>query len=98
MKFCGGCNCQIDRSRLVDGIKKKLPPGDRLTTDTGAVPVEAGLLLCGCFTACADKPELSGLARKWIRVAGKSVDQREWPEDRLEEVVLKKIEEIKNRK
>ena len=97
VKYCGGCNCQIDRSKLVGDIKELLTEGDRLLSGTETTPAEAGILLCGCQSACADKPELSELARRWILVAGKSVDHRDVPEHDLGKVILQIIKEIKNR-
>ena len=97
VKYCGGCNCQIDRSRLIGDIKKFLPSGYRLISEVETAPAEAGILICGCQSACADKPELSDLARRWILVAGKSVDHRDAPEDKLAEGILQTIQEIKNR-
>jgi len=97
VKYCGGCNCQIDRSKLIGDIKKILPPGDRLVSEAEKAPAAAGILLCGCQSACADKPELSGLARRWILAAGKSIDHRDMPEDGLADAILHIIKEIKNK-
>jgi len=97
VKYCGGCNCQIDRSKLIGDLKALLPSGDRLTSETETAPAEAGILLCGCQSACADKPELSGLARRWILVAGKSVDHCDIKESDLADEILRNIKDIKNR-
>lgn len=97
VKYCGGCNCQIDRFHLIETIKQALPPEDALTGSTGDGPADAGLLVCGCSSACAKKPELDALARRWILVAGKSVDHQDLPEANLPEAVLKKIKSIKHK-
>ena len=96
VKYCGGCNCQIDRSKLIEDIEKLLPPGGGLTTCAEAGSVKAGLLLCGCPSACAWKPEFAALAKKWVVTAGKTVNSREMPEDQMAEAVFRIINEIQN--
>jgi hypothetical protein len=66
IKYCGGCNPAIDRAKLVEEIKKLLPLEYSLTTDQTFNPWDFGILICGCLTDCADKPEFRNLARKWI--------------------------------
>jgi hypothetical protein len=95
LKYCGGCNCQIDRSKVVDELKKKMSPEDRLVLEAPQTPAEAGLLLCGCPSACNDKPELTRQASRWITVAGKSVNHRDMPEDDLAEAILNAVDDIK---
>lgn len=95
VKYCGGCNCQIDRSKLIREIEKLLPFGDHLMSEGGVTPATAGILLCGCTSACAWRPELPGLANHWIIAAGKTVDLCEMSEDQMSEAILKKIKEIK---
>ena len=48
-------------------------------------------MVCGCPTACADKPEFKNLARKWIIVAGDSVDLHKAPEKELADIIVRKI-------
>jgi hypothetical protein len=95
IKYCGGCNPLIDRAKLVCEIGKALPPGYSLTTEQYANPWDTGVLICGCPTACADKPNVAGLARKWIIVAGKSIDLDNVPEEKLADVVVRKITGMK---
>lgn len=96
VKYCGGCNCQIDRSRIVTDIENSLEAGHHLTSDANAGPYETGILVCGCPAACARKPELDGLASRWIVIAGKTVDIREMPEERIAAAVVQIIREIKD--
>lgn len=91
VKYCGGCNCQIDRSKIIREIESLLPAGDLLTTDASGAPFDAGILACGCPTACARKPELAGLAKRWILIAGKTVDNRDLPDSELAGAVVKEI-------
>lgn len=95
VKYCGGCNCQIDRSKLIREIEKLLPSGDRLAPLEGCKPARAGILLCGCASACAWRQELADLAEKWIVAAGKTVDLRETPEEHMAYAIIKKLKEMK---
>lgn len=91
LKFCGGCNPQIDRLGLVEEIRKRLPPGWKLTTEPEAAPWERAILVCGCPTACADDPELETLSRRWIRITGVMVEWETTSENKLAEAVLRKL-------
>ncbi len=91
IKYCGGCNPLIDRVKLVCEIGKALPPEYSLTTNLSSNPWDVGILICGCPTACVDKPDIRELARKWIIIAGKSIDLDNVPEKRLADVVVRKI-------
>jgi ribosomal protein S7 len=75
--------------------EKKMSPEDRLVLEAPQTPAEAGLLLCGCPSACNDKPELTRQASRWITVAGKSVNHRDMPEDDLAEAILNAVDDIK---
>lgn len=63
-----------------------------LDTGTEALLARAWQALsCGCPTACVDKPDLRDLARKWIIVAGSSVDLDNAPEEKLVDIVVQKL-------
>ncbi len=96
VKYCGGCNCQIDRSKIIQDIESSLQPGSQLTTDKSFAPFGAGILICGCSSACARKPELDDLAEAWIVIAGKTVNSRELPEEELAKAVIQKIKIMKD--
>jgi hypothetical protein len=95
VKYCGGCNPLIDRAKLVQQIGKILPPEYSLTTDQSSNTWDIGILVCGCKTACAYKPEFKNLARTWIIVAGSSVDLDDAPEEKLAAIVASKIKNNK---
>ena len=95
VKYCGGCNCQIDRSKIIKDIASSLGSGYQLITDISFAPFGAGILVCGCSSACARKPELNDLAKNWMIIAGKTIDFRELPEDRLASAVIEKIKGMK---
>jgi hypothetical protein len=91
VKYCGGCNPIIDRARLISEVGKLLPPEYVLTTDQPPKPWDIGILICGCLAACALKPDVKNLARQWIFVAGNSVDLENIPEEKMADVIVKKI-------
>ena len=95
IKYCGGCNPHIDRTQLIEKIKKRLSPEYFFITEPIA-SCDIGIMICGCPTACANKPECRTFARKWILVAGSSVDLNNMPEEKLADVIadqLKKFHE-----
>ena len=95
VKYCGGCNCQIDRSKIIKDIESSLGSGYQLMTDISFAPFGAGILVCGCSSACARKKELDELTGHWTVIAGKTIDFRELPEDRLASAVIEKIKGMK---
>ena len=94
IKYCGGCNPVIDRGKLAMKIEKQLPPEFILSKGQTKKLWDIGILICGCPTACADKPEFKNLARKWIVVAGNSVDLNNAPEEILANIVTIKITKL----
>jgi hypothetical protein len=94
IKYCGGCNPHIDRTKLAREIKELLPSEYIFTTKQSSV-WDIGIMVCGCLTACADKPELTKLARKWIIVAGNSVDLDNAPEEKLADITIRQITGMK---
>ena len=91
VKYCGGCNPVIDRVRLVSEVGKLLPPEYVLTTDKSSNPWDIGILVCGCSTACANKSAVKNFARQWIFVAGNSVDLNNLQEEKMADIIVKKI-------
>ena len=92
LKYCGGCNPVVDRSALVQEIAKLLPPECKLVTEQTVTPWEKAILVCGCPTACADKPALRRLAKQWIRVSGQMIDFEGVPEDQMAAIIARKIQ------
>ena len=95
IKYCGGCNPHIDRAKLALAIERLLPPEYIFTTKESAV-WDIGIMVCGCPTACVDKPNVRDIARKWIVVAGNSVDLDDAPEEKLAAIVVRKITGMKH--
>jgi hypothetical protein len=96
IKYCGGCNPIIDRAKMVREIEKLLPPECSLSKDQSSNNWDIGILICGCLTACADKPEFKNLARKWIIVAGNSIDHNNALEKEIAGIVVDKIRSYNN--
>lgn len=55
MKFCGGCNPEIDRGALALGVREEL--AGRVLWVPGDEEAELLLIINGCRTACADQAE-----------------------------------------
>ncbi len=92
LKYCGGCNPVIDRAALVREIEKLLPAGWKLVTERQADPWEMALLVCGCPVACANRPEVKGLAKEWVLISGPMIDLKIVPEEEMAAVVVRKIQ------
>ncbi len=93
VKYCGGCNPQIERSRFVDELKKTLARDLRLEICHSMETWALGILVCGCPVACADRPETRSLALEWIVVSGPAVGSESTSESELATVVALKIKE-----
>lgn len=92
--YCGGCNPHIDRTKLVREIKKLLPHEYIFTTQHFS-PWDIGIMVCGCPTACTNKPKIKNLAHQWVVVAGNSVDLERISEEKLAERVADKIKNLR---
>jgi len=90
-KYCGGCNPTIDREKLVQEIKTLLPQEFILADNNPHDPWDVGILVCGCLTACAHKPDFKSPVQQWIVVAGNSVDCNAISEQQLAKTVLRKL-------
>jgi hypothetical protein len=70
IKFCGGCNPVIDRGQLAGDIRENLSGLVRW------VPAEEEtdllLIICGCLTACADRPGVTEKTAEYLIIAGGS--------------------------
>lgn len=94
VKYCGGCNPQIERSGFVDELGKELDGEIHLTVDYGAEEFELGVMVCGCPVACANRPGKRAAVQNWIVVAGAAVDTATMHENKLPEFVALKIREF----
>lgn len=91
LKYCGSCNPAVELG----------PIGRRLRELGGAatswVPLDGGeadlvVILNGCLTACADRPDVRAKAREAIVVAGTSVELHPVPEEEIAARVIELIQ------
>jgi len=94
VKYCGGCNPEIDRGRLVREVKAVI--GDLVNFDSFESP-DLLLLVNGCAHACLDE-EVTVIDRPETRVSvqGTRVNWRSIPEADLPGAVANCILEILN--
>ena len=69
LKFCGGCNPQIERGLLAKRIREGLPVSD-FQWVSGEEDPDLLILINGCATACADTAETCGKAPFVLTTAG----------------------------
>lgn len=93
VKFCGGCNPQIDRGKLFKQLKEILSLEHELLLDLKK-PWDIGILLSGCPNACNDDPDVRKLAPRWILISGAMVDYFAVDENLLAEKIAKKIQDF----
>ena len=91
IKYCGGCNPQIERGQVVKELQTLLPEGFILADGPSASRWDIGILISGCSAACADGPELRVLAPVWILVSGAMVDYTTVPAEEIARVVVEKL-------
>lgn len=68
IKYCGGCNPIINRSKLVAAVRNELSK----SVDVEVVDQDAdvGLLVSGCQVCCPNLSQIEDQARQWVIVGG----------------------------
>jgi len=94
VRYCGGCNPQIDRSRIVmdlrEGLKKMGPKVDLTTEKERAVDII--LLVNGCMHACLDEKQIkSDRGHSLISVRGEMVDDQYVEEGDIVKILIQRI-------
>ncbi len=69
LKFCGGCNPQIERGLLAQRIREGLPAAG-FQWVSGEEEADLLILINGCATACADTAGNYGKAQSVLSTAG----------------------------
>jgi hypothetical protein len=92
--YCGGCNPEIDRSRIVlelrEGLQKMGLKVD-FTSDRER-PVDMVLLVNGCKHACLEGKSLkAGRGHHGISVRGKMVDDQYVEEGHISKILIQRI-------
>ena len=94
VRYCGGCNPQIDRSRIVMDLRgglKKIGVEVDITTEKER-PVDMVLLVSGCKHACLDAKQVeSDRGRPVISVRGEMVDDQYVEEDDIVKILIQRI-------
>jgi hypothetical protein len=92
--YCGGCNPQIDRSRIVlelrEGLQKMGLKVD--FTSERERPVDLALLVNGCKHACLEaKNPKAGRGHHGISVRGEMVDDQYVEEGDISKILIQRI-------
>ena len=91
IKYCGGCNPEIRRSELIQSLKRLLADDWSLDSGEPSEPWDVAILVCGCPTACLDRPEIRTLARTCVLVSGSNVDHYTVPVEHLAATIAEKL-------
>ena len=67
IKYCGGCNSQYDRVKLIEGFKKRHPENRYYGVLDGELTQDIWIIVCGCPSACACTDGLTArLKMVWV--------------------------------
>ena len=94
VKYCGGCNPQINRSKIVREIKANAPGFAGVIPADTPEPWAIGIMMCACPFACVDTPDVRKLARDWIVVSGSMVDRYPVEESEISERAVEKCKDL----
>jgi hypothetical protein len=94
LKYCGGCNPQINRSKIAMDLKESLENKDlkcTISTDSQKA-YDVHLLINGCMHACLEEEyKRSHYGGRIISVKGEMVDDLPMPEEVIPKFLLEKI-------
>lgn len=98
VRYCGGCNPEIDRGLLVRQLQAySRANGDMVMFVGHEEEGDLLLLINGCPRACLEEDDPGpGRTGKWISVQGERVDLKAVPEEELSRVVWQKIKAIRS--
>ena len=94
IRYCGGCNPQIDRSGVIRVLKEALEKqGIRASFSTDKFgSYDILLLMNGCIHACLEEAYLKeGHTTRFISVKGEMVDDTFIAEESIPDFLVKKI-------
>jgi len=99
IRYCGGCNPQIDRSKVIRKVKeglKKIGLKVDFCTDR-EITTDIILLINGCMHACLEEeyPRKDKTLR-YISIKGEMVGRQYVEEDHIPEFLIKKIVDLFN--
>jgi hypothetical protein len=94
IRYCGGCNPQIDRSRIVTELREGLQKRGVEVDFTSEIerPVDVVLLVNGCRHACLEgKIPEAGRGHQRISVRGEMVDNQYVEEAAITKILMRKV-------
>jgi hypothetical protein len=94
IRYCGGCNPQIDRSGVITRLKEAIQKRDMAVDFTAERErsVDIVLLVNGCIHACLEEAYLKeGHTTRFISVKGEMVDSHYIKEDHIPDFLVDKI-------
>jgi hypothetical protein len=99
IRYCGGCNPQIDRSNVIRKLEKDLKERAMkldFTTNRKST-VDIILLINGCMHACLEEQYLrEGNSPQFISIKGEMVESQYVKEEHIPEFLIKKIVDFLN--
>ena len=99
IRYCGGCNPQIDRSTIIRNLKenlKKIGIEVDFTTDRKRA-VDIVILINGCMHACLEEQYLrKGNSFQFISIKGEMVDDQYVEGDYIPEFLSKRVIDLLN--
>ena len=99
LRYCGGCNPQIDRSTIINNLKEELKTVGieaDFTTDRQRA-VDIVILINGCMHACLEEEYLrEGNSPRFISIKGEMVGRQYVKEDYIPKLLIKMIVDLFN--
>ncbi len=96
LKYCGGCNPEIDRGAIVkrlEGLIEREGLGVQFTTTEEKVDLL--ILINGCPHACIEGEDMHNIKTvPFVSVQGARLDRRPVLEEELPQVIFEKIKEV----
>ncbi len=89
IKYCGGCNPNIDRKKLVDEVLDKL--NSITNVEVTNEDADVGIVVGGCSVSCVDLSEIEDQAKNWVIVGGNLVDYYQVSSAQLSERVFQNV-------
>jgi hypothetical protein len=87
IRYCGGCNPNIDRQLLTKRLRAKLEPGIFVFEYFDFHDCEVVVVINGCNVGCAEVQK----SKNTIIVFGSEMDGKQYPEEMLSREVISRL-------
>ncbi len=87
IKYCGGCNPNIDRTILTKRLREILEPDTYVFEFFDLQNCEVVLVINGCSVGCVEVPK----SKKTIIVYGSEIDGRQYQEEMLPHEIVRRL-------